>query len=239
MSPSPELELAMDLGPNSDAIGAADFPSPPTPAAASFGSQRGSVSDEHNLKSAPGRRDLGLNSRAKSPPLEGDEREFETTARGIKYRGMSMDENTALPANGTLSAATSSAPAPAQFHLDESEEEKATRNREAVATLFGTQHGGNGPHGHGLAMMSSPDIRPKSSTQAHATAPIPLSSPYLGGVAKSALSKDAMNKLDDLSCSILGESAFSVGMPVGWETMAMGRCELVGLDELDEMLGEY
>ena len=84
--------------------------------------------------------------RAVSPPLEGDEKEFTQTASDMRLRGMSLDEpRPKIEVEETMD-------------VDETEEEKAKKNREAAMALFGSS-----THEFGPGLMSSPMVRPKSS----------------------------------------------------------------------------
>ena len=144
LSPSPEVDLTNH---ELDAITSAnpnDFPTPD--ASASSFSGRSSLARDTSTGSATDDMILSHVHRAASPPLEGDEKEFTQTASNMRLRGMSLDEP--RPKIEVEDA----------MDVDETEEEKAKKNREAALALFGTA-----THEFGPSLMSSPMVRPKSS----------------------------------------------------------------------------
>lgn len=148
ISPSPEVDLsnpdlADDL-PLDD-----DFNAPPTPAG-SFSGRSSLNRDGTNGSTSDGMNHVH-NHRAASPPLEKDEKEFTQTASSMRMRGMSFDEQDIRPTTETEELA-------ADYTLEETEEEKAKKNQEAAATLFGEHH--EIPQQMGLAIMSSPHVKP-------------------------------------------------------------------------------
>ena len=219
LSPSPEIDLSFDLDETVySAISdrAPDFPSPPATTPTSFQTSRSSMGREGSDPD----RDLGLNRRAESPPLEGDEREFTATARGMRLRGMSVDDINRIDGK---SGATKME---GKMDLTETEEEKAKRNSEAAETLFGGHHR---HHSHsqpeqGNMILSSPMVKPVAVAMGMNS--------IIGHNAGDA--KDARVKTGDMDLamegtSILGESVFGLG----WE---ISRPENVDLDELDDLL---
>ena len=87
LSPSPEVELGLDLEEliySSSPDKTPDFPTPPVNGPSSF------INSSVRRQSSDSERDL---RRAQSPPLEGDEQEFTATARDMRMKGL---ENTAL-----------------------------------------------------------------------------------------------------------------------------------------------
>ena len=152
LSPSPEVDLSVhDIVSTQDSSNP-EFVPPGTPAGASF-SGRSSLTRDGSSRSQPDH-SLSHNHRAASPPLEGDEKEFTQTASIVRMRGMSLDNHSARPSKEDDS----------DMVIDESEEDRARRNEETAATLFG-------PHNHpsvGMTLMSSPLVKPSSS---HVIAP--------------------------------------------------------------------
>ena len=153
LSPSPEIDLSSPEF-DEDAPGADDdFNAPPTPAGSSFSGRSSLTRDGGNGCSSEGI-NLVHNHRAASPPLEGDEKEFTQTASSMRMRGMSLEE-------WNIRQSTDETPAmddPSTMQVDETEEEKAKRNREAAATLFGGHH--EGSPDISLVMISSPLVDP-------------------------------------------------------------------------------
>ena len=89
MSPSPEVDLSLDLDDvaySATAEDAPDFPTPPTPAP-SYALSRSNTS----LESMEFSRDIGLNRRSQ-PEMDGDEQEFTDTAREMRSRGTSNED---------------------------------------------------------------------------------------------------------------------------------------------------
>lgn len=118
--------------------------------------------------------EIAHNSRAVSPPLSNEEREFTMTASFLQLRKQSEQEemelaqlqaqqSDAMSLDGSISFSTSPEDSPAVFVQtlpqepeEESEERAAQRNREAADVLFG--------HGHRLLHVpafSSPVLRPQ------------------------------------------------------------------------------
>ena len=87
LSPSPEVELGLDLEEliySNSPDSAPDFPTPPANGPSSF------ITSSVRRQSSDSERDL---RRGQSPPLEGDEQEFTATARDMRMKGL---ENTAF-----------------------------------------------------------------------------------------------------------------------------------------------
>ncbi len=146
LSPSPEVDLSNPELDDEALGGQDDFNAPPTPAG-SFSSRSsltrdGTASDDMNLVH---------NHRAASPPLEKDEKEFTQTASSMRMRGMSFDEMDVRQSTETEDLEIEDA-------AEETEEEKANRNREAAATLFGSHH--ESSQEMSIPIMSSPLVKP-------------------------------------------------------------------------------
>ena len=223
LSPSPEIDLTFDLD---DVVHSAvtdtapDFPSPPATTPASFSNSRSSMGREGSNPD----RDLGLNRRAESPPLEGDEQEFTATARGMRLRGMSMDELNRIDTKLVTIKTEGEMTEPS-----ESEEERAKRSSEAAETLFGSSHHHHHHHHHqaqpqsqGGMILSSPMVKPVAAAVG------------MNGMldhtrdARFKNEQEAMGMATE-GTSILGDSVFGLG----WE---ISRPENVDLDELDDLL---
>lgn len=211
LSPSPEVDLSvpeldMDVpGPEDD------FDPPTTPAGSSF-SGRSSLARDGTSGVSSGVIDLVHNHRAASPPLEGDEKEFTQTASSMRMRGMSLDE---LNIRESTEDGNSRMHDPTEMQIEETEEEKATRNQEAAATLFGSHH----EHGQGMdmVMMSSPLVKP-----------VPASGLSEGSVKREDMVDVEMKE----STTILGDGAFGMG----WD---IRDPEAIELEELDDLLGGF
>lgn len=208
LSPSPEIDLSSH---EIDAVteGADDdFGTPPTPAGSFSG--RSSLARDGTSGSASENIRLVHNHRAASPPLEGDEREFTQTASSMRMRGMSLDDVNVRQSTEVEKPATEGVAAD-EMMVEESEEEKAKRNREVAAALFGSHH----EHGQevGLSLMSSPLYK-------H-TIPI---------IANEVKKEEAADVEMVESTSILGKSGFT------WDVREPA---IIGLDELDDLLGDF
>lgn len=148
ISPSPEIDLS-----NPELEGDMpvdnDFNAPPTPASSI--SRRCSLNKDGTNGAASDGLNHIHNHRAGSPPLEKDEKEFSQTASSMRIRGVSLDEQDIRPSTETEEVA-------AEYVFEETEEEKAEKNQEAAATLFGGHH--ENSQQLGLSIMSSPHIKP-------------------------------------------------------------------------------
>lgn len=207
LSPSPEVDLSThDL----DAVMADDdFTTPPTPAASFSG--RSSLARDGSNGGTPEGLSLVHNHRAASPPLEGDEKEFTQTASNMRIRGMSLDQHSIRPSLETMNPRTETA---VDVQMDETEEEKAKRNCEAAATLFG---------GH------TDHIQYNNSTI--------MSSPVMKAVPGPSMEKEikveeAADAAMEEPISILGDRGFGTA----WNTREL---ENIGLDELDDLLAAF
>ena len=139
LSPSPEVDLSthddVDINASNISYGVPGLPSY---------SSRTSLPRDGSQSS-----DGLMPQRTASPPLEGDEREFTQTASSVRMRGMSLDDPSSRPSIDVI--------APLPIHREETEEEKAVRNREAVEALFGTHQ----PHLLSSSLGgSSPLVKP-------------------------------------------------------------------------------
>lgn len=211
LSPSPEVDLSapeldMDVpGPEDD------FDPPTTPAGSSF-SGRSSLARDGTSGVSSGVIDLVHNHRAASPPLEGDEKEFTQTASSMRMRGMSLDE---LNIRESTEDGNSRMDDPIEMQIEETEEEKATRNQEAAATLFGSHH--EQGQGMDMVMMSSPLVKPV---------------PAFGLSEGSVKREDMVDVEMKESTTILGDGAFGMG----WD---IRDPEVIELEELDDLLGGF
>ena len=206
LSPSPEVDLS---APELDAIVSGvddDFTIPPTPAGSSF-SGRSSLARDGTSGASEGL-SLEHNHRATSPPLEGDEKEFTQTASSMRMRGMSLDEPNIRPSTETLDPAADTMP------VEETEEEKAKRNREAAAALFGGHH--LSTQEVGLGIMSSPLAKSEQL------------------VIEREIKKEYIDVDMDAeeSTSILGDQGFGTS----WD---MKEPEIIELEELDDLFGDF
>ncbi|MCJ1307483.1 hypothetical protein MMC25_001129 [Agyrium rufum] len=205
MSPSPEVDLSppepdLLVHMNEDDL------APPIPGSSSF-SSRSSLARDGSVVTSSEVHSLTRSQRGGSPPLEVDEKEFTQTARGMREREMSMgDLNIQQSREIDLQPAS---------HADETEEEKAKRNSEAVATLFGDHHHHQVPR-EVLTLMSSPMVH-----ASHATLNmVPLKAPL------------GVNLPEPQSMS----GDFELGSNFIWDIQ---KPEQVDLDELDAMLLEF
>ncbi|MCJ1399444.1 hypothetical protein MMC11_002646 [Xylographa trunciseda] len=208
LSPSPEVELFTPELDNRAPGAEDDFPTPPTPAGSSFSGRSSLARDGTNGTSAEVI-NLVHSNRAQSPPLEGDEREFTQTASSMRMRGMSLDESTIRESRESDTIATADV---SIMHTEETEEEKAKKNSEAVATLFGGQH--RQQQESALAIMTSPLVKP-----------------VVGHIARETIKGTTDVDMED-SVSILGEHGFTFN----WD---IKRPENVDLDELDDLFGGF
>ncbi|KAK4697187.1 hypothetical protein P7C71_g847, partial [Lecanoromycetidae sp. Uapishka_2] len=199
MSPSPELDFGTEDLDIAVAGAKGDFVTPPTPAGSSFSGRSSLARDGSNGSSSDSV--LSHNHRAASPPLEGDEKEFTQTATSMRMRGMSLDDPTIRPS-------TEDAP---DMEIEETEEIKARRNREAAEALFGTHT----TQGASLRGLSSPLVKP-----AHQ---IP--------VEKEIKSKGEDVEMEE-SMSILGDS----GASLTWDTR---EPEDIQIEDLDDLFGAF
>lgn len=208
LSPSPEVDLSthdLDV-----AVAEDDFTTPPTPAGSFSG--RSSLARDGSNGSISEEASIVHNHRAASPPLEGDEKEFTQTASNMRMRGMSLDEQSIRPSLETANAATETA---LDVHMDETEEEKANRNREAAAALFG----GQGDH--------MPDT---TSTLTSSPFMKPMAGPMV--IEKEIKVEETADIEMEEPTSILGDRGFGTG----WDTR---EPESIGLDELDDLFGAF
>ena len=206
LSPSPDVDLS---APELDAIVSGaddDFTTPPTPAGSSF-SGRSSLARDGTSGASEGL-SLVHNHRAASPPLEGDEKEFTQTASSMRMRGMSLDGPNVRPSTESLDSAAES------MQVEETEEEKANRNREIAAALFGGHH--LSTQDVGLGIMSSPLVKSEQL------------------VVKQEVKKEDMD-VDmeaEESISILGDREFGTS----WDIKELENIEL---EELDDLFGGF
>ena len=206
LSPSPEVDLSSpDF--DDDVMGAEDdFNGPPIPAGSSFPGRSSLTRDGTN---GPEAVNLVHNHRAASPPLEGDEKEFTQTASSMRMRGMSLDETNIRQSTETENAIMEEA----ETSIEETEEEKAAKNRETAETLFGRHH--EKPQEMGFTMMSSPLVKP---TQTHL-------------LERSAKREGTVDIEIKGQISVLTD----VGFGAGWDVRDP---ESIELDELDNWFGE-
>lgn len=208
LSPSPEIDLSPH-GLDAAMLGTEDdFAIPPTPAG-SFSSRSSLARDGSNASED---HSLTHNHRAASPPLEREEKEFTQTASNVRMRGMSLDDQSVRP---SMEIADPERDTEGEMQIDETEEEKAKRNREAAAQLFGGQH--EPPQDVGPSILCSPMIKPIHD---HGTVP------------KDVKTEQATEVEMRVSDSILGDTGFGLG----WDTR---EPEHIGLDELDDLFGAF
>lgn len=210
LSPSPEVDLSSPEF-DEDAPGAEDdFNAPPTPAGSSFSGRSSLTRDGTNGCSSEGI-NLVHNHRAASPPLEGDEKEFTQTASSMRMRGLSLEELNIRQSTEVERPATDD---PSGLQVEETEEEKATRNREAAATLFGGHDQSSSELG--LVMMSSPLVDPMQSQ--------PLE--------RNSRREDTVDVEMKEPISILGDGGFG-------ERWDVREPESIELEELDDLFGGF
>ena len=199
MSPSPEIDFSDEFH---DAVPGVenDFVTPPTPAGSSFSGRSSLARDGSNSSSSDNA--LSHNHKAASPPLEGDEKEFTQTASSMRMRGMSLDDPTIRPSTED----------PSEAVLEETEEEKAKRNREAAEALFGGHHG----HVSNIVIATSPLVK--------ATQPIV--------VEKESKQEEGEDDEMKESISILGDS----GIGLTWDTR---ESEDIQIEDLDDLFGAF
>ena len=198
MSPSPEIDFSEDLDVAVPGV-EVDFVTPPTPAGSSFSGRSSLARDGSNGSSSDNA--LSHNHKAASPPLEGDEKEFTQTASNMRMRGMSLDDPTIRPSTEDTS----------EVVLEETEEEKAKRNREAAEALFG------GHHGQGSSLMMT-------------------SSPLMKAIQPNMVEKERKQGGQDVemkeSISILGDN----GVGLTWDTR---EAEDIQIEDLDDLFGAF
>lgn len=197
MSPSPEIDFSEDLDVAVPGV-EADFATPPTPAGSSFSGRSSLARDGSDGSSSDNA--LSHNHKAASPPLEGDEKEFTQTASSMRMRGMSLDDPAIRPSTEDSS----------DVLVEETEEEKARRNREAAEALFGAHHGQDSS----LILTSSPLMK--------AIQPILVGKHITQG-------EDVEMKE---SISILGDS----GIGLTWDTR---EAEDIQIEDLDDLFGAF
>ena len=206
LSPSPEVDLS---APELDAIVSGaddDFTTPPTPAGSSF-SGRSSLARDGTSGASEGL-SLVHNHRAASPPLEGDEKEFTQTASSMRMRGMSLDGPNIRPSTEMVESAAE------PMQVEETEEEKANRNREAAVALFGGHH--LSTQEVGLGIMSSPLVKSEQLT-----------------IKQEAKKEDLdVDMQAEESISILGDHGFGT-------TWDIREPENIELEELDDLFGGF
>ncbi len=199
MSPSPELDLETEDLDVAVPGAEGDFVTPLTPAGSSFSGRSSLARDGSNGSSSDSV--LSHNHRAASPPLEGDEKEFTQTASSMRMRGMSLDDPTVRPSTEDAH----------EMEREETEEEKAKRNREAAEALFGTHH----TQEAGLAGLSSPMVKP---------------------IYQMVAEKERKQEGEDVemkeSISILGDN----GVSLTWDTR---EPEDIRIEDLDDLFGAF
>ena len=207
LSPSPEIDLST---PELDAVAPGaedDFPTPPTPAGLSF-SGRSSLARDGSSGLMVEVVDL-VHNRAQVPPLEGDEKEFEQTASSMAIRSMSLGDMNVRESKEVDITVTRNL---STLQVEETEEEKAKRNSEAAAALFGSQH--SREHGVSMGLMTSLLVKP------------------IVGHIRHETPRDVDDVEMEGSVSILGDTGFSFN----WD---IKKPENVDLDELDDLFGGF
>jgi hypothetical protein len=283
LSPSPEVDLDVHVSEDLETQDASTSTYDDASSSPTFPSRGRSRAATMDGRLHPAR-DLALNSRARSPQKECDEREFELMARGMKARGMSLSVDLGTKAN----ASTETGSRDAQVQTDgtgapeaESEEERAEREgSEAVVVLFGARDSRSGTHTPSSVEAEremdsymgpapgelAPYVRPADGARADPDADVEMlspvseapeleghahvetaagSSPPAGEHTGSGSGMSLVRRQEDeddegeddeelFGGSIMGESGMCYGM--GWD---MGKPEMVGMDELDEMFGGF
>ena len=209
LSPSPEVDLSShDI--DNDTTNGQDVEYHPPSVLSSFGSRTSITRDGSNHSTPDGL--LSHPQRTASPPLEGDEKEFTQTASSVRMRGMSLDDPSARPKIEVTSLPN--------FTTEESEEEKAQRNREAAEALFGSHH----PQLlTAVAPGSSPLVRPMQLPAQETPA----------RKVKLAESEDVVMQEsadEGASFSILG----GPGVGLTWDTR---EPEDIQIEDLDDLFG--
>lgn len=199
LSPSPEVELSTDHLNFTGAGIEAEFSASPTPPGSSFSGRSSLARDGSSSSSSDN--SLSHNHKAASPPLEGDEKEFTQTASSMRMRGMSLDDPTVRPSTEDTN----------EMEIEETEEEKAKRNREAAEALFGTHHA----QVASLAAMSSPLVKP-------------MQPPMIDQQPKQESEDIEMTE----SISILGNE----GGGLTWDTR---EPENIQVEDLDDLFGGF
>ena len=194
LSPSPEVELSTEDLDFAESAVEGEFPHAPSRTNSSFSGRPSMARDGSNASS---KNALSHNHKAASPPLEGDEREFTQTASSMRMRGMSLDS----PIPKTIAEEVQ------EMEVEETEEEKAKRNREAAEALFGAHHAQVIP----LAHTSSPLVKPLERL---------ASEQPVKGESEDVEMKD--------SISILGGE----GAGLTWETREPDNIQVEDLDDL-------
>ena len=198
MSLSPEINLSEDLDGSGPGL-RLDFTTPPTPAGSSFSGRSSLARDGSNGSSSDGV--LSHSHKAASPQLEGDEKEFTQTASSMRMRGMSLDDPTVRPSTEDV----------LEMELEETEEEKAKRNREAAEALFGPHHA----QAAGMPIMTSPLVK---STQRIL-------------IDKGIKWQGEDSEMKE-SISILGDG----GVGLTWDTREQ---EDIRIEDLDDLFGAF
>lgn len=211
-SPSPEIDLSV---PELDTVTQSDdrFHISTTPPGSLSG--RSSLARDGSISTTAEETSLAHNTRARSPPLEGDEKEFTQTASNMRMRGMSFDDQSIRQSTEVENALPATVDG---MHLGETEEEVAHRDQEDGAKLFGEQHGQT--QEVASVLMSSPFVKPVGTR---------VSMERL--FVKDASSSSGEVEMKEESISILGQH-----QAYDWE---IGEPESVQLDELDDLLGDF
>ncbi|KAI9844781.1 MAG: hypothetical protein M1837_005314 [Sclerophora amabilis] len=208
-SPSPEVDLSPEFEDADEG--------PPTPA----GSFNGSRSLSRDGTLVPDAVAIAHNHRAVSPPLEGDEKEFEQTASVMQSK-RSMSDDRSSPNHGDQDLPhISIEDREADGHsVQESEEKAAQRNIEAAAALFGqAQHAATTATG-----LSSPLTKPAADLHLK-TATF--------AIGEHDSKQDEMEI--DVKTTVDGHPSI---LEVGWDR-EMRSPENIELDELDDLLGGF
>ncbi|KAL8661797.1 MAG: hypothetical protein Q9202_005294 [Teloschistes flavicans] len=210
-SPSPEIDLSV---PELDTVTQTDnrFHISTTPPGSLSG--RSSLARDGSISTTAEETSLAHNTRARSPPLEGDEKEFTQTASNMRMRGMSFDDQSIRQSTEVENALPATVDG---MHLGETEEEVAHRDQEDGAKLFGEQHGQT--QEVASVLMSSPFVKPVGTR---------VSMERL--FVKDASSSGEVEMKEE-SISILGQH-----QAYDWE---IGEPESVQLEELDDLLGDF
>lgn len=202
LSLSPEINLSTeDLDDGAPTL-EFEFTTPPTPAGSSFSGRSSLARDGSNGSSS----DSGAshNYKAASPQLEGDEKEFTQTASSMRMRGMNLDDPTVRPSTEDMN----------EMEIEETEEEKAKRNREAAEALFGAHHA----QAAGMPILTSPLVKPTHRV-------------LIGEKIKQEGEDVEINE----SISILGDGGGELS-GLTWDTR---EPEDIRLEDLDDLFGSF
>ena len=202
LSPSPEINFSTeDLDVSAPTL-EFEFTTPPTPAASSLSGRSSLARDGSNGSSSDSASSHSY--KAASPQLERDEKEFTQTASSMRMRGMSLDDPIIRPSTEDIN----------EIETEETEEEKAKRNREAAEALFGAHHA----QAASMPIMNSPLVKPTQQV---------------------LIEKEIKQEGGDIemgeSISILGDGGGELS-GLTWDTREL---EDIRIEDLDDLFGAF